>query len=147
MSRSLSLSFSFMCAFLRQRKKERTKRCSLSFLSHKKRALKKTNAHVLLKCHLLSSDSLVEKSELVWQGVYFTEECASERAREREVNKSTRVFELPFFFFLARKSEKTYMCALSISVLTNYFVVLAASQKIFCKRRNKKVCYHRDTLV
>jgi len=148
-----------MCAFLRQRKKERTKRCSLKFLSHKKRrALKKTNfAHrtPLFKCHLLSSDSLVEKSKRVWEGVYFTW-YGRVRAREREVQTNQRASSnSPSFFFLAFGEVKKpikyvrafglcHTAAHAFYFLTNFFV---CGPQIFCtKRRNKSVRYHRDTL-
>jgi 16S rRNA pseudouridine516 synthase len=148
-----------MCAFLRQRKKERTKRCSLKFLSHKKRrALKKTNfAHrtPLFKCHLLSSDSLVEKSKRVWEGVYFTW-YGRVRAREREVQTNQRASSnSPSFFFLAFGEVKKpikYVRAFGLCrcvtaaqafyFLTNFFV-----SQIFAEKKQKRALSPRHAGV
>lgn len=142
-----------MCAFLRQRKKERTKRCSLKFLSHKKRrALKKTNfAHrtPLFKCHLLSSDSLVEKSKFVWEGVYFTW-YGRVRAREREVQTNQRASSnSPSFFFLAFGEVKKPIKYVRAFGLCHTAARVLFSNELFCFtnicREETKACVITET--
>jgi len=132
MRRSLSLSFSFMCAFLRQRKKERKKEEMFVEFFIGEELLKKPMRTYYFKCHLLSSESTPSSKNQSACGrgciLRGTEECA--RARERSFNESTRVFELPFFFFLARKSEKTYG-ALVCAFLDSGLCLTASTRFIF----------------
>ena len=153
MRRSLSLSFSFMCAFLRQRKKERKNEEMFVEFFIGEELLKKPMRTYYFKCHLLSSESTPSSKNQSACGrgciLRGTEECA--RAREREVLTNQRASSSsPSFFFSREKVKKPmvhsyalfgFRWSLSDSKHAFYFFLttfLAASlTNIFCKRRNK----------
>ena len=110
MRRSLSLSFSFMCAFLRQKKKERKNEEMFVEFFIGEELLKKPMRTYYLNV-IFSPASRLPRRKIkarVGGGVFYVVR-KSARAREREVLTNQRASSSsPSFFFLARKSEKTY---------------------------------------